>query len=176
MEKKLAILIQQGDEEAFKTAFDLYYAGLVAFGNHILKNKDVSRDLVQEVFLKLWLNRDEISVHSSLKAYLFSAINNSALNYIRRQKIELAFRERSVSCWIFDDYDQIKVNPFVEAALKKAIDRLPSKARQCFTLTQIDGLSIREAAQELNVAEKTVENQLSRSRKILQQKLKKYKD
>lgn len=175
-EKKLAILIQQGDKKAFKKAFDIYYAGLVSYGTHLIKNQESSRDLVQEIFLKLWKNRDKLSIQSSLKSYLFSAINNAALNYIRHERITQAFEEQSISTWIYDDQHQIHVNPFLQEALKKAIDKLPPKARQCFTLTQIDGLSIKEAAKSLALADKTVENQLARSRKILQQKLKSYKD
>jgi len=174
-ETELAQLIQKGDETAFKTAFELYYAGLLSYGKHLVQNNDVSRDLVQEVFMRLWEKREKISVHSSLKAYLFSAINNRALNHIRHEKIKRAFQEQHISTWIYGEYSQSEVNPFLNSAIERAINALPKKAYQSFTLTQIDGLSIREAAQKMGVAEKTIENQLARSRKILRQKLKKYK-
>lgn len=175
-DKQLAILIKKGDKKAFKTLFELHYVSLIAFGNSLINDNEACRDLVQEVFLKLWEKRRSMSVHTSLKSYLFTAINNSALNFLRHEKIVSAFWKYSISSWIFEESIQLQVSPFVREAINKAIDSLPSKAKQCFTLTQIDGLSIREAAIKLDVAEKTVENQLARSRKILQQKLKKYKD
>lgn len=174
-EKELAKLIQEGDEKAYKTAFELYYTGLVSYGNHMVQNMEVSRGMVQEVFLKLWENRALISVHSSLKAYLFTAINNRALNHIRHNKIKRAFQEQYVSTWVYGESNQIEIDPFLQNAIEKAINSLPPKAYQSFVLTQIDGLSIREAAQILQKAEKTIENHLARSRKILKQKLKKYK-
>ncbi|MEA1875986.1 MAG: sigma-70 family RNA polymerase sigma factor [Bacteroidota bacterium] len=174
-EKELAKLIQQGDEKAYKTAFELYYTGLVSYGYHMVQNMEVSRGMVQEVFLKLWEKRALISVHTSLKAYLFTAINNKALNHIRHNKIKRAFQEQYVSTWFYGGSDQMEIDPYLQNAIEKAINSLPPKAYQSFALTQIDGLSIREAAQIMQVAEKTIENQLARSRKILKQKLKKYK-
>ncbi len=174
-EKKLALLIRQGDQEAFKTTFELYYAGLLSYGNLLINDYEKSRDLVQEVFLILWEKNESISVHTSLKAYLYTSVNNRALNHIRHEKIKKAFEEQRVSHWINASQDEFSVSPFLQAALEKAINNLPPKAFQCFALTQLDGLSIREAAQRLDLAEKTIENQVARSRKILRQKLKRYK-
>ncbi|MCK5822076.1 MAG: sigma-70 family RNA polymerase sigma factor [Bacteroidales bacterium] len=175
-ENQLAKLIQQGDEKAFKTAFELYYEGLVSYGNHLVKNMEVSRDMVQEVFLTLWEKRNIVSIHSSLKAYLFTAINHQALNHIRHNKIKRAFQEQYIATWLYGENKQIAVDPFLLEIIEKAINSLPPKAYQSFALTQIDELSIREAAKIMCVAEKTIDNHLARSRKILKQKLKKYKN
>ncbi len=175
-ETEFAKLIRQGDEKAFKNAFELYYAALVRYGNLFVHDTEISRGLVQEVFLKLWEKRDEIIIHSSLKAYLFTAINHKALNHIRHERVKEAFKDQYISTWIHNDDNQLKVNPFLKDALENAINSLPPKAYKSFALTQIDGLSIREAAKKMGVAEKTIENQLARSRKTLRQKLKKFKN
>jgi len=174
-EKELARLIKQGDEKAFKTAFELYYMGLVNYGHYLTQNMEASRGMVQEVFLTLWEKRSRISIHSSLKSYLFKAINHKALNHIRHAKVKKAFHEQYISTWIYGEFDETSINPFLQSALEKAINNLPPKAYQSFALTQIDGLSIREAAKVMGVATKTIENHLARSRQILKKKLKRYK-
>lgn len=174
-ENRLAASISKGEEEAFKIAFQLYYGSLVQYGIHLLKDKEGSRELVQEVFLKLWENRKSTEIRSSLKAYLFTAMHNMALNHIRKLRYERAFKEYHWREWLDAREGEFQAAPFLRDALHKAIQQLPPKARECFSLTQLEGLSIKEASERMDISEKTAENQLARSRKILQKSLKKYR-
>lgn len=166
--------IRTGDRQAFKILFEKYYSGLIGFGQYLLKDRETSRELVQEIFLTLWEKRKVLIIESP-KAYLFSAMNNKALNVLRHQKIVRAMENELLS-----DQQQTYLltenQPFIREAIQKAIDELPERAKECFILTQVDGLSVREAADQLSITAKTVENHLARSRHLLQKKLKKYRE
>lgn len=167
--------LKEGDTKAFKSLFESYYQLLVGYAISITENTEVSRELVQDVFLKLWENRQKTKSEGSLKAYLFTAVNHQSLNWLRHEKIKRAYRNQSIQDIMTGVELPPQISPFLEEALRKAIDELPEKALKVFTLTQLDGLSQKEAALSLGISVKTIENQLSRSRKILQKKLRKYK-
>ena len=163
-----------GDENAFKTIFEKYYHQLVSYGESISGSKEASRGHVQDVFLKLWESRDQISIKTSLKAYLFTAIYHKALNWRRHEKVKRAYEDDRLKDITEGVQTQPGINPFLQKAISNAIDSLPAKALEVFTLTQLEGLSNKEAATKLGISIKTVENQVTRARKILQKKLKKY--
>jgi len=166
--------LKEGDTKAFKSLFELYYKLLVGYAISLTENMEVSRELVQDVFLKLWENRLETKAKGSLKAYLFTAVNHQSLNWLRHEKIKRAYRNDSIHDVMMGVQLPPRMSPFLDEALRRAINELPEKALEVFTLTQLDGVSHKEAALSLGISVKTVENQLSRSRKILQKKLRKY--
>lgn len=165
--------VKEGDSIAFQQLFERYYSGLLGFGIYLTKNQEISRGLIQEIFLTLWERKDTLTV-TSVKAYLFTAMNHKALNYLRHRKVVLAMEASPIHPDQSSEPPQEK-DPFLKDALERAINDLPEKARECFRLTQIDGLSAKEAAVRLNVSIKTIENQLTRSKKILRKKLRSYR-
>ncbi len=167
--------LQEGDINAFKSLFETYYSHLIAYGMSMTQNMEVSRGLVQDVFLKLWENRSKTIIRGSIKAYLFTAINNQALNWLRHEKVKRAYENTMLKDVLTGVELPSIMNPFLAEAIKKAIDDLPEKALQVFTLTQLEGLSQKETARTLGISVKTVENHLARSRKILQKRLRKYR-
>jgi len=170
----LLLKLQEGDTGAFQTIFESYYQQLVRYGISITDNLEVSRELVQDVFLKLWEKRRETKIKISIKAYLFTAVNNQALNWVRHQKIKRAYENASLQDVMSGIQLPPRISPFLAEAIRKAIDELPDKALMVFTLTQVEGLAYKEAAKTLGISIKTIENQLARARKILQKKLRKY--
>lgn len=77
--------IKNGDEKAFDDIFDTYYAGLCVFANKYVEDIDLAEDIVQELFIKMWVKREQLNVNSSLKSYLFQSVNNSAIKRKRKQ-------------------------------------------------------------------------------------------
>jgi len=166
--------IKKGDNQAFKLLFEKYYPGLYNFGMSILHDEDEVRNLIQDIFLQLWEKKKKLDV-GSVKSYLFSTLNNKSLNIIRHLKIVHSYQKD------LGRGDELVVkesdahNPFIREAIDKAIKQLPTKAHKCFVLTQVEGKSIKETAKILDISDKTVENQLSRSRKTLRKKLKRFR-
>ena len=167
--------LQEGDVNAFKSLFETYYSQLIAYGMSMTQNMEVSRGLVQDVFLKLWENRTKNIIRGSIKAYLFSAINNQALNWLRHEKVRYAYENTMLKDVMTSVELPPTINPFLAEAIKNAIDDLPEKALRVFTLTQLEGIPQKEVALTLGLSLKTVENHLARSRKILQKRLRKYR-
>ena len=78
--------IKSGDETAFNELFDEYYTPLCFFANKYLKDLDLSRSLVQQVFVDIWMKREKISIIHSVKSYLYNSVKNKSIDYIRSQK------------------------------------------------------------------------------------------
>ena len=173
-DQELISKIKKGDNQAFKLLFQRYYPGLYNFGMSLLHDEEEVRNLIQDIFLQLWEKKNKLDI-SSAKSYLFTTLNNKSLNIIRHLKIVHSYQkdQESTDSQFIKESDAH--NPFIREAIDKAIKQLPPKAQQCFLLTQVEGKSIKEAAKILEISDKTVENQLSRSRKILQKKLKSFR-
>jgi len=167
--------LRKGDIQAFKTLFESLYSHLLNYGLSLTRDIEVSKELIQEIFLKLWESREKTEIRGSLKAYLFTAMNNRALNWIRHEKIKRAYENESLKDTLSGVELPSHISPFLTEAIKNAIDSLPERALQVFSLTQLEGISHKEAALQMGISVKTVENQLNRARKILQKKLKKYR-
>ena len=166
--------IKEGDKLAFKTLFESLYNHLYNYGVSLTKDPEASKELVQEIFLKLWENRNKTDIRGSLKSYLFTAMNNRALNWLRHEKITRAYEDDTLKDNMAGIELPQNISPFLNEAIKRAIDSLPARAMEVFQLSQLEGLSQKDTAMRLGISVKTVENQLSRARKILQKKIRKY--
>jgi len=166
--------LREGNIEVYKTLFETFYNQLISYGISITHDKEVSRGLTQDLFLKLWENRKKTVISGSIKAYLFTALNHLSVNWLRHEKVQRAFENASLHEVLAGIELPPRISPFLNEAVKTAIDALPDKAREVFTLTQLDGIPHKEVSRSLGISVKTIENQLSRSRKILKKRLRKY--
>jgi len=85
-EKILLEGLKEGNEKIFDYIFHYYYSGLVVFVQKYVPDQDVAEDIVQALFVKLWISRAELSINSSLKSYLFSSVKNRCIDYIRHEE------------------------------------------------------------------------------------------
>lgn len=171
----LRLKLRKGDQNTFQAIFESYYNQLINYATTITKDTEISREIVQEVFLKLWENREKNLIRGSIKAYLFTATNHQALNWLRHEKVKLAYQKEQLKDILPGIELPQTISPFLSEAIRHAIQNLPKKALEVFTKTQIEGLPQQEVADSMGISVKTVENQLRRSRKILQKKLKKFR-
>ncbi len=166
--------IQQGDEEAFKHLFYTYYRLLVTIAMRYVNNLDQARDLVQDVLLNMWEKRDTIKVNKTLKSYLSTATRNTCLNHLKSDKKwselgeHLDIYERSAG-----PVEQMATNELQEQ-INGAIDTLPTACKTIFLLRRIEGLSLKEIAAQLQISPKTVENQITKARRVLAAHLQDY--
>jgi RNA polymerase sigma-70 factor, ECF subfamily len=155
-------------EQLFKT----YHAGLVAFADQYVRSPEDAREIVQDVFISVWNNRESIDREGNLKAYLFTATRNKCFNFLQKRKLSTVSIETTV------------VNPATEYGVEAQIDAaelraeiydevrlLPEKCREIFLLSRRDGLSYKEIAQKLDVSDKTVENQIGIALKRIRRRL-----
>lgn len=164
--------IRNGSEKAFNKAFELYYTSLCFFTDHILRDFDLSRSVVQQVFVDMWVKREKLQV-ISLKAYLFQSARNAAFDVLKHKKAESKYLS------MLDQSEKGQMTDWIENAeladrINKAIDKLPEKCRQIFILCRFEELKYAEIAKKLNISVKTVEMQVSIALKKLKADLSDY--
>lgn len=156
--------IREGDRSAFEDLFFEYFYDLCSYAFQVTKSEQKAKDIVQEVFYKLWKRRERWTIHSSLKAYLFQSVRNEALNQINHDQHRQNTREE------LSIYKEVRKPDPVEplsADDQKLLDKiwevvsgLPQRRRSVFILHRKHGLSYREIAQVLDISRKTVENHM----------------
>jgi RNA polymerase sigma-70 factor (ECF subfamily) len=157
----------------FTGLFRLHHKGLCDLAYNIVCDRDAAKDIVQEVFVKLWNNRAQISFGDQIKHYLFKATAHTAYNYIRSHK-------RLFSLEDYKGLDMLRAFPETEALefrelelrTRQAIDRLPAKCKSIYLLSRHEGLKYQEIADTLGLSVKTVENQMGIALEKLRQELK----
>ena len=153
--------IQLGSKDAFKQMFIKFYSPLCEYASQYVSDED-AEELIQELMLFIWENRNSLFVEISLKSYLFMAVKHRCLNAIKRQ----LYHERVHSLIYF-------VNELTEN-ITKAIEELPENYRETFKLSRFGEQSNPQIAEALGVSIKTVEYRITQSLKILRVKLKDY--
>jgi RNA polymerase sigma-70 factor (family 1) len=165
--------LRSGRESAYRQLFELYYQKLVVFAMKYLGDLEIARDLVQDLFLSIYESRRSISIQTSLKSYLYSAVKNRCLNHIKHK----AVREKHTNTIIHSengrDQDlEEKINATeLEARIFEIVSQLPDKCRQIFIMSRVDGKRNREIADELKLSVRTVETQISKALKTLKDNL-----
>ena len=165
-----------GDMDAFKHFFDTYYSDLCNFVNFYIKSSYVSEEIVQDIFVHFWENKEKLSVTTSVKSYLYAATKYKGLNYLRnvkRQKEIQANQENEKETEIaYGDFDENVLRDI----LHKAKASLPPKCLQIFQMSQDEQLSNKDIANQLGISIKTVENQITIAYKKLRTYLQPYKE
>jgi RNA polymerase sigma-70 factor, ECF subfamily len=171
--QKIVERIRSGDQAAFEKLFHQYYARLCVFSNSFVKSLDISRDVVQEVFIKIWDNRENFYVNQSLKAYLYQAVRNQSLNYLqqKKQKEKLAERVKTRQQNTSEDTELELNTEELTQKVWKLVETLPERRRTIFILYRKHGLSYSEIADVMCIARKTVENQMGKSLQYLRENL-----
>lgn len=173
----MAMRIKLGDEQAFELLFRKYYIRLCAFSNKFLNEPEDAKEIVQEVFVKIWEGRDEIDPEDSLKSYLFKIAQNLSINKLRRIKVESkyveVFKIVYLECHEYSSHDTLLAKE-LEENIANSISNLPTECRKVFELSRVEGLKYREIAEVLNISVKTVETQMTKALKYLRIELSEY--
>ena len=156
------------DDATFEATFRTYYASLCAFAFRYVRSAAAAEDLVQEVFTVLWAKRQTVEVQSSVRAYLFAAVRNRALNASQRNTVETDWaRDESL-----DDVRELHPHPKqpdelleraqLTARLEAALEALPERCALVMRLRWREQLSHAEIAETMGISTKGVEKQLER--------------
>lgn len=155
-----------GDEVAFEQIFRTYYVRLVSFATTNVGSQALAEEMVQEVFLQIWMRREQWVVERSLAAYLFRSVRNRILNARRSLRLETAYATdvtRETEIEPSESSDGALREGEIGAALAHAIALLPERPRQVFLLSRRQGLSYSEIGDVLGIALKTVEMHMGRA-------------
>lgn len=164
--------IRNGNEEAFNKTFDLYYSRLCFYADQILHDFDLSRSIVQQIFVDLWIKRDRLIV-TSLQAYLYNSTRNASLDVLKHKKVESRYLSSLEQNESFVETDLMEEAELADR-INRSIQKLPEKCREIFLLCRFEGLKYAEVADRLNISVKTVEMQISIALKRLRSDLSDY--
>jgi len=158
-EKTLLQQVAQGDKTAFKAIHDHYWQSIYNTALSFLKSPDEAMDIVQEVFLKLWIKRDTLPAADDFKSYLFITTRNRLVSALRK-KLRLDSLTRS---WFNrgpaqNTPDSTLELKQLELLISEGVARLPLQQQLIYHLTRHQGLSHEEVAGKLGIAKKTVSN------------------
>lgn len=163
-------------KQKLEKLFHEHFTPLVYFAQKYLGDLDASKDIVHNVFVKIWENRHEFEFEKPAKSYLFTAVYNRSMNAIRDNKKFSNSDNDDVHTAILEQgefSDTMEVSE-LEGKINSVIESLPEKCKQIFKLNRFEGKKYAEIADELNISVKTVEAQMSKALKVLKQELKDY--
>ena len=165
----------EGDIHSFKYFFDKYYDDLCNFVHIYLHDQSLSEEIVQDIFVHFWENKERLSINASVKSYLFSASKFKSLNFLRdtRNRTRIAMEiGRDEPTQVSSDCDNLFSDPGeFKNILDEAFNQLPPKCREIFLLSKQEELSNKEIAERLGISVKTVENQMTIALKKLREYL-----
>ena len=172
-EKALLRQVAEGNEQAFAQLFHAWRDKLYFFILRITNSPEAAEDLVQDVFVKLWLNRDSLGEITHFSAWLYKVTQNQAITGMRRMALEttiLASMRRDAAA-SGQPTDEALLHKQLQEKLQQAIDRLPPPQKQIYTLSRIEGLKQEEIAQRLHLSLSTVHNHMNAALRHLRQDL-----
>ncbi|MBX2821937.1 MAG: RNA polymerase sigma-70 factor [Rhodothermaceae bacterium] len=168
--------IRQGDYSAFQELFDNHYEDLVRYAGLRVPSQDVAQGLVQEVVVRIWERRATWNPKGALRAYLYAMVRNACIAYERKQRR----RSRLFNAWVGwgnrleDAPDNRYQVEEMNYAAQQAIEAMPSRRKEIYSLSRQYGLTYKEIAAMLGISTKTVEAQMGSALKFLRERLKPY--
>ncbi|RYG11366.1 MAG: RNA polymerase sigma-70 factor [Chitinophagaceae bacterium] len=169
--KDLVIIIREGKIPAFTKFYTLFFQRLLLASAKYVDDISVSEEIVQNVFLKIWENPEDLAQINSLPSYLYRSVINASINYVNRQK-NIAQHHQKIAADFTEEYliDLDEENELI-VLLHAEIDKLPPQCKKVFKLNRFERLKYKEIALMLDISERTVENHIATALKTLRKSL-----
>jgi len=148
------------DDKSFEVIFSRFWEKLYAFSFKMTLDQELSKNIVQDIFIDLWERRDKTRINN-MESYLFQSVKFQVFNYYRDKKMN-----REILQDKFDDYivdSQEILNHDLLDRLERSLNKLPEKRGAILRMNKIQNLPVEEIALQLNLSKQTVKNQLSQA-------------
>jgi len=180
---ELLQLLNSGDENAIKQIFDKYYESLCLYAESIIKDHQKSEEIVEDIFIYLWINIKNNPINSSVKNYLYRSTHNNCLKYLNKLKSEKKHFE--LSDYSLSDPEILHpITPSypisnlivkeLEDKAEKILNNLPKQCKEIYSLNRFENLSYSDIANKLNITVGTVKTQMSRAFQKFRKELKEF--
>jgi len=172
-ERELIKEIVGGSEKAFSILFFNYLPILQSFALKFTKSEHAAEEIIQDAFLRIWLNRDKLEHVDNIKAYLYKYVSNECLSFIRKKIKEekaMGLLKNRYSDLENVTLDAIHLNE-INRIIIAAVDKLPSQRRKIYDLSRGEGKNIPEIAEILGLSASTVKNALVIALKSIRENL-----
>lgn len=171
-DRELILLVAAGDEQAFTALFRRYTTSMGILARKVVQDEAAYQDVMQEVFIKLWLHREELPQVENLPAWLKKVTLNESLMYLRKN----AAYDKRLSALAFPHAEDEKVSQTIgfkelQQKIRHCIDAMPEQRRTIYELNRVEGLNAKEIAERLNLSHGHVRNSLSAAIKSIRDQL-----
>lgn len=169
--------IKEGDIKTFEHVFRQYYSPLCLYSFSITGRKDISEEIIQELFYVIWKERENIQVLRSIKNYLYGAVRNQSLHYIEHQHVQQRHREKVMnekkSQEEITPQDQLEYTE-LEDLINNTLNKFPERRMKIFQMHRIEGKKYKEIAEYFCVSVKTIEAEMTKAYQVLRVEIEKY--
>ncbi len=174
-DQKLLLRIRNGDQVAFELVFYRYKGKLYDFIRRSLPADEDAESMVQDIFTKLWINRERLNPSRSLNSFLYTMARNEVFGQLRKMLVRRKYLEELN--YTINGSTEIAEQQFEYDELKKLVARLiqtmPKKRKKIFEMSRNEGLTYKEIAADLDISENTVDTQIRKALAFLKENLKK---
>ncbi len=168
----LVAKIKYNDVDAVEMLFRQFYEPLVHFAFRYVNDIHTAEDVVHDIFLKLWINRQKIEFGVNIKTYLFNSVRNQSIKYLQKHNREETYKSSNIEIEYDTDTPEIQfIDKESQESIMNVVMKLPPKCREIFCMNRFDELTYNEIASILEISIKTVETQMSRALKFLRKNL-----
>jgi RNA polymerase sigma-70 factor (ECF subfamily) len=171
-----------GEHRANSMLIRLYFHPLTLYAKSILNDSEQAKDIVQEIFMKLWNNREDLATISTLKPYLYKSVHNACIDLLRKKRSRksinaISYDDSEFRLQMFEVQDEFHfVNNLFseefEQILERAVEKLPQQCKEIFILSRFEQLTYPQIAEKLSVSLSTVKTQMVRAMQKIAEELK----
>ena len=172
-ENEILRQIAHGDETAFRLLFNEHWQNIYGVAYMLTKSAPIAEDMVQEIFMKLWIKREQLPGVENFRNYLFIVARNHIFNELKKRSADILFTNH-----LLEYFHDIKETPEKKLLLKETeqiidqvIERLPQQQKMIYRLSREEGLSRNEMAERLGIAPNTVRNHLAKALEMIRHEL-----
>ena len=154
----------------FEKLYKRFQPSLTNYAFYLTRSSEDAIEIVNDVFLSVWSKQNRLTLDNSLKTYLYTAVKNRSINYIKKNKLETVFDDQLDTLSDFEA-DKSLLQKEQQIIIEQIMNNLPPKCKQVFSMSRVDQLSNKEIASLLDISIKTVEAQITKALKIFRKKL-----
>lgn len=163
--------LKNGKEMAYSILVEHYHHQLCVYAHSLMGDQEMARDIVQNVFFRMWKKRHKLDANSSLKSFLYKSVYNEFIDQYRKNKSVISLEKKHIE--VLDDFiekDEDTVQKLFDM-VQREIRNLPPKSRMVFMLSKQEGLTNMEIAEYLGVSLKSVEAHITKAFSLIRTKL-----
>ena len=172
-EKELFTLMSQGDQVAFTKIFDHYEPRIYAFILKITRSEINAEEIVQELFIKLWTDREKLADIKFPRSYIFRMATHRAANYLRQLARNTRLVKTVAGNLVVEKNTTEEILDYkeMEETINKVVEQLPTQQKTVYKLSRQEGLNAEQIATQMNLSEKTVKNHLTEALRFIRERL-----
>lgn len=170
-DEQIAERLLERDHSVFTSLYRNYFQSLLMLAHKYVKDQEQAEEIIQDVFMKLWESPIALENPSAMRSYLYRAVINQAINHINKQK-SISKHHSIIAEQLTEEYiDTLHEENELKVLIYNEIELLPEQCKKVFKMSRFEHMKYREIADELNIAEKTVENHIKNALKTLRERL-----